>query len=143
MRASGMGLTGPFQLPPAAAREPSTSESALSLNLHPHLHCGHGRDAYARLMYAPSLVSTRIFSPSLMKGGTWTTRPVSVLAGLVTELAVADFIPGSVSTTVISTTVGSSMPTALPSWKLTEMSRLGVRYSTASPRVSCLRWVCS
>jgi hypothetical protein len=25
-----------------------------------------------------------------MKGGTWTTRPVSILAGLVTELAVAD-----------------------------------------------------
>ena len=26
--------------------------------------------AYARLRYAPSLVSTRIFSPSLMNGGT-------------------------------------------------------------------------
>ncbi len=48
-------------------------------------------------MYAPSAVSTRIFSPSLMNGGTCTTRPVSVLAGLVTELAVADLMPGSVS----------------------------------------------
>src|SRR6202034_1760435 len=66
--------------------------------------------SYARLMYAPSAVSTRIFSPSLIHGGTCTTRPVSVVAGLVTELAVADLIPGSVETTVISTAVGSSMP---------------------------------
>ncbi len=35
-----------------------------------------------------------------MKGGTWTTRPVSVLAGLVTLEAVADLSPGSVSTTL-------------------------------------------
>jgi hypothetical protein len=33
-----------------------------------------------------------------MNGGTCTTRPVSVLAGLVTLEAVADFSPGSVST---------------------------------------------
>ena len=50
--------------------------------------------------YAPSAVSTRIFSPSLMNGGTCTTSPVSVLAGLVTLEAVALFNPGSVSTTV-------------------------------------------
>jgi hypothetical protein len=62
-----------------------------------------------------------------MKGGTWTTRPVSIFAGLVTEDAVADLMPGSVSMTVISTNDGSSMPTALPSWKLTLMERLGVR----------------
>jgi hypothetical protein len=37
------------------------------------------------------------------------------LAGLVTLEAVADFNPGSVSTTVNSTVCGSSMPTALPS----------------------------
>ncbi len=55
--------------------------------------------AYARLRDAPSLVSTRIFSPSLMNAGTCTTRPVSVFAGLVTLDAVADFSPGSVSTT--------------------------------------------
>src|SRR6202020_1248759 len=56
--------------------------------------------SYARLMYAPSAVSTRIFSPSLINGGTCTTNPVSVVAGFVTELAVADLIPGSVCTTV-------------------------------------------
>src|SRR5207248_815245 len=80
---------------------------------------------YARLIYAPSAVSTRIFSPSLMNGGTWTTSPVSSFAGLVTEDAVADLIPGSVSTTVISTTPGSSIPTALPSWKLTLIDKFG------------------
>ena len=58
---------------------------------------------YARLMYAPSAVSTRIFSPSLMNGGTCTTSPVSTVAGLVTLLAVADLMPGSVFITVIST----------------------------------------
>src|SRR5712692_11065719 len=72
-------------------------------------------EGYARDKYAPSAVSTRIFSPSLMNGGTWTTRPVSVFAGLVTLEAVALFSPGSVSTTVSSTVCGSSMPTGLPS----------------------------
>ena len=42
-----------------------------------------------------------------MNGGTCTTRPVSSFAGFVTEDAVADLIPGSVSTTVISTTPGN------------------------------------
>src|ERR1700733_8313654 len=70
---------------------------------------------HARDRYAPSAVSTRIFSPSLMKGGTCTTRPVSSLAGLVTEEAVADLRPGSVSTTINTTICGSSMPTGTPS----------------------------
>src|SRR6202022_3012484 len=49
---------------------------------------------YARERYAPSEVSTLIFSPSLMKGGTCTTSPVSVFAALVTLEAVALFSPG-------------------------------------------------
>ena len=49
---------------------------------------------HARFRYAPSEVSTLILSPSLMNGGTCTTSPVSVLAGLVTLLAVADFKSG-------------------------------------------------
>src|SRR5947209_13160178 len=65
--------------------------------------------------YAPSAVSTRMVSPSLMKGGTYTTSPVSVFAGLVTLEAVADFSPGSVSMIFKSTVCGSSIPTALPS----------------------------
>src|SRR5262249_57083153 len=80
---------------------------------------------YARERYAPSAVSTRIFSPSLIKGGTCTTSPVSVLAGLVTLEAVADFSPRSVSMTVKSTVWGSSMPTALPSKNSNLICRFG------------------
>jgi len=50
-----------------------------------------------------------------MKAGTCTVSPVSSFAGLVTALAVALRIPGSVSITFSSTVCGSSMPTALPS----------------------------
>src|SRR5205807_6905338 len=82
---------------------------------------------YARDKYTPSAVSTLIFSPSLMKGGTCTTSPVSVLAALVTLEAVALFIPGSVSITANSTVCGSSIPTALPSKNSTLISRLGIR----------------
>jgi hypothetical protein len=36
---------------------------------------------YARPMYAPVRVSTRMVSPSLMKSGTWIVLPVSSFAG--------------------------------------------------------------
>ena len=36
-------------------------------------------------------------SPSLTNGGTWTTRPVSSVAGLICALAVAPLMPGAVS----------------------------------------------
>src|ERR1700740_1209024 len=89
-------------------------------------------DNYARDKYAPSDVSTLIFSPSLMNGGTCTTSPVSVFAALVTLEAVALLSPGSVSTTVRITVCGSSIPTGLPSKNSTLICRLGVRYSTDS-----------
>src|SRR3954462_7123190 len=82
---------------------------------------------YALERYAPSAVSTRILSPSLMNGGTCTTRPVSVLAGLVTLDAVALLMPGSVSSTVRSTVCGSSTPTALPSKNSMRICMLVVR----------------
>jgi glutamate-1-semialdehyde aminotransferase len=63
----------------------------------------------------PSVVFTRIFSPSVMNAGTCTTNPVSSLAGLVTLETVAPLKPGSVSNTVRSTVAGSSTPIALPS----------------------------
>jgi len=50
-----------------------------------------------------------------MNGGTCTTSPVSVLAGFITEDAVALLRPGSVSITSRSTVAGSSMPMGLPS----------------------------
>ncbi len=49
-------------------------------------------------------------SPSLMKIGTCTTRPVSNVAGFVTLEAVSPLIPGSVSVTCNSTVFGSSTP---------------------------------
>src|SRR5205807_9232995 len=97
------------------------------------------QNSYALERYVPSAVSTLIFSPSLMKGGTCTIRPVSVFAGFVTLEAVALFRPGSTSVTVRITVWGNSMPTALPSKNSTLIWRLGVRYSTASPRVSRVR----
>ena len=48
-------------------------------------------------MYLPSAVSTLIFSPLLMKGGTCTVMPVSIFAGLKLLVAVEFLMPGSVS----------------------------------------------
>ena len=49
---------------------------------------------------------TRIDSPSRMNGGTCTTNPVSVVAGLLTFVTVAPLIAGSVSVTCKSTDAG-------------------------------------
>src|SRR5262249_42351718 len=70
-------------------------------------------ERYARSMYAPSSVLTLIFSPVPMKGGTCTTRPVSVVAGLNEVVTVAFLISGSVSVTVRTTDGGSSRPIGL------------------------------
>src|SRR5262249_5285497 len=64
-----------------------------------------------RPWYSPVSVLMRILSPSLTNGGTWTTRPVSSVAGLTWALAVAPLMPGTVSLTTRSTVGGSSMPT--------------------------------
>ena len=58
---------------------------------------------YARETYLPSPVLMISISPSLMKIGTCTTRPVSNVAGFVTLEAVSPLIPGSVSVTCNST----------------------------------------
>src|SRR5260370_1105860 len=91
---------------------------------------------YARERYAPSEVSTLIFSPSLMNGRTCTTRPVSVFAGLVTLDAGALFSPGSTSVTVNTTACGNSIPTALPSTNLTLIWRLDGVQATDSPALA-------
>lgn len=51
---------------------------------------------YARLMYCPVLVSTRISSPILTNNGTLTTAPVSRVAGLDPP-AKQDFISQTVT----------------------------------------------
>ena len=78
---------------------------------------------------------TRIFWPSVMNGGTCTTRPVSIFAGLVTLETLAPLIPGSVSTTVMSTVAGSSTPIALPSWNSTVTFNCGIRYDRVAQQI--------
>ena len=69
----------------------------------------------------------RMRSPSAMKAGTCTMRPVSIFAGLPTFDTLAPLISGSVYMTVISTVSGRSMPTGRSSyiWILSLM--FGVR----------------
>ena len=59
---------------------------------------------------APVLVLTLMRSPSLMNRGTFTTSPVTIVAGLVAPVAVSPFTPGSHCAMVITTDEGSSMP---------------------------------
>lgn len=54
---------------------------------------------YARERYSFVRVSTFTRSPTLMKRGTWTTRPVVSVAGFFPPVAVSHFSPGGVSTT--------------------------------------------
>src|SRR5919202_6564727 len=53
-------------------------------------------------------------SPVLTNSGTWTTAPVSSVAGFVTFETVSPFTPGSVSVTWSSTDAGSWIPDGLP-----------------------------
>ena len=76
---------------------------------------------------------------ALRKGAAWSAGET-----LPDEDGLAEWLKAQpAESTVISTTSGSSIPTALPSWKLTLMFRFGIRYSTASPRVSYFNMVCS
>ena len=78
-----------------------------------------------------------------MKGGTFTTRPVSILAGLFWFETDAPLMAGSVSTTFISTIMGSSMPTGRPSYISILSLMFGIRYGTASPSTSSDSPICS
>src|SRR4030095_7164824 len=98
---------------------------------------------FALSMYRPSVVSTRMRSPCLMKGGTWIVIPVSSLAGLLTLLTVAPLSSGSVSITLNSTTAGISMPIGWFSKNSTWMMVSGSRYPTMSPSASASSPICS
>ena len=56
-----------------------------------------------------------IRSPGFTNSGTWTTAPVSRVAGFVTFETVSPFTPGSVSVTVSSTEEGICTPPGRPS----------------------------
>ena len=61
----------------------------------------------------------------LMNGGTRVLRPVSQTASLSWFVAVAFLMPGAVSVTTSSTTLGSSIETGLPSAHSTTICVLG------------------
>ena len=64
--------------------------------------------AHARVMYSPERVSTLMRSPGFTNSGTWSTRPVSRVAGLRAPDTRSPCTPGSVSVTLSSTAAGRS-----------------------------------
>src|SRR6478735_12759548 len=70
-------------------------------------------------MYRFSRGSTLIRSPTFTKSGTWTTPPVSSVAGFVTFEPVSPFTPGSVSVTSRTTDAGRSTPVGSPPTNIT------------------------
>ena len=71
-------------------------------------------DFYTLDRYSPVLVSILITSPWLTNRGTYTTAPVSTVAGLVAPCAVFPANPGSVSVISSSTNNGGSIANTLP-----------------------------
>src|SRR3954451_392797 len=96
-----------FQLPHRSPAPPNLPEPHTALAER----FGTAARSYTRSRYVPVRVSTRIVSPWFTNSGTLTTRPVSVLAGLVPPLAVSPRKPGSVSTISSSTLIGGSTST--------------------------------
>jgi len=73
------------------------------------------------------VVLMRMISPSLMKRGTCTTRPVSSVAGFCTLLAVSPLMPSELSVTLSVTAEGSSIVRGFSSTKRTSTLPLVVR----------------
>ena len=67
--------------------------------------------AQASVTYSPERVSTLMRSPGFTNRGTWSTRPVSSVAGLRAPDTRSPCTPGSVSATFSSTAAGRSDPT--------------------------------
>src|SRR5262249_40039607 len=67
-----------------------------------------------RPRYSPVRVSTFTTSPSFRNSGTWTTAPVSSVAGFVPPWAVSPRTPGSVRAMTSSTKLGRSTATGAP-----------------------------
>ena len=88
-----------------------------------------------------------IRSPTLTNSGTWTTAPVSSVAGFVTLETVSPLTPGSVSLTVSSTDAGIWIPEGLPLTAricTTEDGRMYASSPSTSPRGSAnCSYVCS
>src|SRR5262249_8128016 len=80
--------------------------------------------------------STLILSPTLTNSGTWTTAPVSSVAGFVTFETVSPLTPGSVSVTSRTTDAGKSTPVGLPPTNSTCTDDEGWRNGRASSTVA-------
>src|SRR5581483_12067200 len=96
----------------------------------------HQLAAATRPRYSPVRVSTFTTSPSFRKSGTWTTAPVSSVAGFVPPSAVSPRIPGSVLTICSSMKLGSSTETGLSLMNRISTSVFSLRKSRASPTSS-------
>ena len=70
---------------------------------------------FTRSMYSPERVSTLIRSPSSTNSGTFTTAPVSSVAGFSAPVRVSPFTPGSVFVMVSTTDAGRSTAIGTPS----------------------------
>uniref|UniRef100_A0A7C8YPR5 Uncharacterized protein n=1 Tax=Opuntia streptacantha TaxID=393608 RepID=A0A7C8YPR5_OPUST len=80
-----------------------------------------------------------ISSPILMNNGTLTVTPVSTVAGLDEPCTVSPLIPGSVSTTVSFTMMGSSRSIACPFQNRRLQSIPSFSHLVFSPTSSSLR----
>src|SRR4030095_1512973 len=88
----------------------------------------HQRPAVAtRPRYSPVRVSTFTTSPTFRNRGTWTTAPVSSVAGFVPPWAVSPRTPGSVRAMASSTKLGRSTATGAPATYRTSTSAFSCR----------------
>src|SRR5690606_8962158 len=99
--ALGLGLVEQLE-GPLARRPPALRTGGVEV--------AHGHGPHARVRYSPVRVSTLMRSPGLTNSGTWTTRPVSRVAGLRAPDTRSPWTPGSVSVTASSTAAGRSVP---------------------------------
>src|SRR5713101_5804804 len=104
---------------------------------------GHQPAVATRPRYSPLRVSTFTTSPGLRNRGTWTTAPVSRVAGFEPPEAVSPRIPGSVLAICSSMKLGSSTVTGLSLMKRISTSMFSLRKARASPTSSADRAIWS
>src|SRR5581483_10106379 len=103
----------------------------------------HGGPVQTRVRYSPVRVSTLMRSPVSTNSGTWTTAPVSSVAGFLAPDTRSPWTPGSVWETSSSTAAGSSTPTTWP-WYIGRMTLSpSLMYLVASPRTVGSTPICS
>src|SRR6185312_17094023 len=103
-----------------------------------------GAAHYARAVYSPERVSTRMRSPRSTNSGTWIVAPVSSVAGFVPPLDTeSPRRPGSVCVTSSSTALGSCTSDGRSSMNSTSTSLLGLVQRNASCTAASAIAICS